>query len=114
MTLQLTEKYIKKGKIMFNENQRNRLKEASAIGREIEPYNRHGDEWLKLKKVDKDNIVRRIDQVIWDIFQESPESFTKEAQKDIVKQINRVLCEETRRGIKWDYQKEIYITKELK
>jgi len=95
---------------MFNENQKERMYKATAIGGgEIKKEEHHGDAFHKLSQYEYEKVMRRILQVEFELVNESPEKFTKEGIEFVKKEMQKAINKEGKKGLEFDYK-----TKELR
>jgi len=95
---------------MFNQDQQNRLYNASALGGgEINPKGSHAAQWTNLSAKDIKKIARRSLQVQFELIHEAPHLFSTQGILDIKNEMEKAIKVEEKKGLKFDYK-----TKKLK
>jgi len=92
---------------MLSKEQRERLIQASAVGKEIKQGS-HGEQWEKLTEETRNKVLRRIAQVQWELAIENPSAFQEEQISYILDMKGKVERKELKNNLKFNYK-----TKEL-
>jgi len=90
---------------MFNQDQQNRLYNASALGGgEINPKGSHAAQWTNLSAKDIKKIARRSLQVQFELVNEAPHLFSIQGVLDVKNEMRKAIKVEEKKGLKFDYK----------
>ena len=88
---------------MLSDTQRERLIQASAVGKEIK-HGSHGEQWENLIQETRENVLRRIAEVEYELVMESPSEFNQQQIEDVKKERKNILRRETKKGLRFNYK----------
>jgi len=88
---------------MLSDTQRERLIQASAVGKEIKQGS-HGEQWENLTEETRERALRRIAEVDYELVMESPSEFNQEQIEHIKNERKKILRRETKRGLRFNYK----------
>ena len=90
---------------MLSDTQRERLIQASAVGKEIKQGSHaHGELWERLKEETRESVLRRIEEVEYELVMESPSEFNQEQIEYIKNERKKILRRELKRGLRFNYK----------
>ncbi len=90
---------------MLSDTQRERLIQASAIGKEIKHKTyAHGELWERLTEDTRLMVLRRIAEVDYELVLESPSEFNQEQIEHIKNERKKILRKELKRGLRFNYK----------
>ena len=88
---------------MLSDTQRERLIQASAVGKEIKQGS-HGEQWENLTQETREKVLRRIAEVEYELVMESPSEFNQQQIEDVKKERKNILRRETKKGLRFNYK----------
>ena len=88
---------------MLSDTQRERLIQASAVGKEIKQGS-HGEQWENLIQETREKVLRRIAEVEYELVMESPSEFNQQQIEDVKKERKNILRRETKKGLRFNYK----------
>ena len=88
---------------MLSDTQRERLIQASAVGKEIKQES-HGELWERLTEETRESVLRRIAEVEYELVTECPNAFTQEQIEYVRKERKNILRRELKRGLRFNYK----------
>jgi hypothetical protein len=88
---------------MLSDTQRERLIQASAVGKEIKQGS-HGEQWENLTQETREKVLRRIAEVEYELVMESPSEFNQQQIEDVKKERKSILRRETKKGLRFNYK----------
>ena len=88
---------------MLSDTQRERLIQASAVGKEIKQGS-HGELWERLTEETRESVLRRIAEVDYELVMESPSEFNQEQIEYIKNERKKILRRELKRGLRFNYK----------
>lgn len=88
---------------MLSDTQRERLIQASAVGKEIKQGS-HGEQWERLTEETRNKVLRRIAEVDYELVMESPSEFNQEQIEYIKNERKKILRRELKRGLRFNYK----------
>lgn len=88
---------------MLSDTQRERLIQASAVGKEIKQGS-HGEQWERLTEEVRESVLRRIAEVEYELVMESPSEFNQQQIEDVKKERKNILRRETKKGLRFNYK----------
>ncbi len=88
---------------MLSDTQRERLIQASAVGKEIKQGS-HGELWERLTEETRESVLRRIAEVEYELVTECPNAFTQEQIEYVRKERKNILRRELKRGLRFNYK----------
>jgi vacuolar-type H+-ATPase subunit H len=88
---------------MLSDTQRERLIQASAVGKEIKQGS-HGEQWENLTEETRERALRRIAEVDYELVMESPSDFNQEQIEHIKNDRKKILRRETKKGLRFNYK----------
>jgi hypothetical protein len=88
---------------MLSDKQRERLKQASAVGKEIKQGS-HGELWERLTEETREKVLRRIAEVQWELALENPSAFTQEQITFLLDDKKKTERKELRKGLRFNYK----------
>jgi len=88
---------------MFTDTQKERLIQASAVGKEIKQGS-HGELWERLTEETRESVLRRIAEVEYELVMESPSEFNQEQIEYVRKERKNILRRETKKGLRFNYK----------
>ena len=90
---------------MLRNTQKERLIQASAIGKEIKHGTyAHGELWERLTEETRLMVLRRIAEVEYELVNENPSAFTQEKIEYIRNERKNLLRREQRKGLRFNYK----------
>jgi hypothetical protein len=90
---------------MFTDTQKERLIQASAVGKEIKHNTHaHGELWERLTEETRLMVLRRIAEVEYELITESPSLFSQEHIDYIRRERKNLLRRESKRGLRFNYK----------
>ena len=90
---------------MFTDTQKERLIQASAVGKEIKHNTHaHGELWERLTEETRLMVLRRIAEVDYELVMESPREFNQEQIEYIKNETKKILRRELKRGLRFNYK----------
>lgn len=90
---------------MLSDTQRERLIQASAIGKEIKHKTyAHGELWERLTEDTRLMVLRRIAEVEYELVMESPSEFNQEHIEHIKNERKKTLRRELKKGLRFNYK----------
>ena len=88
---------------MLSDTQRERLIQASAVGKEIKQGS-HGEQWENLTKETREKVLRRIAEVEYELVNESPDLFSQDQIEYVRKEMRNTLRREQKKGVRFNYK----------
>jgi hypothetical protein len=88
---------------MLSDKQRERLIQASAVGKEIKQGS-HGELWERLTEETREKVLRRIAEVQWELALENPSAFTQEQITFLLDDKKKTERKELRKGLRFNYK----------
>lgn len=88
---------------MLSDTQRERLIQASAVGKEIKQGS-HGELWERLTEETRESVLRRIAEVEYELVMESPSEFNQEQIEHIKNERKKILRRELKKGLRFNYK----------
>ena len=88
---------------MLTDTQKERLIQASAVGKEIKQGS-HGELWERLTEETRESVLRRIAEVEYELVMESPSEFNQEQIEYIKNERKKILRRETKKGLRFNYK----------
>ena len=88
---------------MLTDTQKERLIQASAVGKEIKQGS-HGELWERLTEETRESVLRRIAEVEYELVMESPSEFNQEQIEYVRKERKNILRRETKKGLRFNYK----------
>ena len=88
---------------MLSDTQRERLIQASAVGKEIKQGS-HGEQWENLTQEIREKVLRRIAEVEYELVMESPNELNQQQIEDVKKERKNILRRETKKGLRFNYK----------
>jgi ribosomal protein L16/L10AE len=88
---------------MLSKEQKERLIQASAVGKEIKQGS-HGEQWENLTQETRDKVLRRIAEVEYELVTENPGGFTQDQIEYVRKERKNILRRETKKGLRFNYK----------
>lgn len=88
---------------MLSDTQRERLIQASAVGKEIKQGS-HGEQWERLTEEVRGKVLRRIAEVEYELVNESPDLFSQDQIEYVRKEMRNTLRREQKKGVRFNYK----------
>ena len=90
---------------MLTDTQKERLIQASAIGKEIKHGSHaHGELWERLTEETRLMVLRRISEVEYELITENPSMFNQDHIDHVRKERKNTLRRESKRGLRFNYK----------
>ena len=90
---------------MLSDTQRERLIQASAVGKEIKHNTyAHGEQWERLTQETREKVLRRIAEVEHELVNECPSAFTQDKIEYVRKERKNMLRRERKKGLRFNYK----------
>ena len=88
---------------MLSDTQRERLIQASAVGKEIKQGS-HGEQWERLTEEVRESVLRRIAEVEYELVNELPDLFSQDQIEYVRKEMRNTLRREQKKGVRFNYK----------